>query len=79
MQAWINHFADSGVMIDTYPCSNNGQTYSTSWIPSQGAWLAHHGMSLDDFEANSIVYATKGFTRTNWWNCGPVYTAIWRK
>ena len=79
MQAWFNHFADSGVMIDTYPCANNGQTYSTSWIPAKGAWLAHHGMSLDDFETNSIVYATKGFTRTNWWNCGPVYTGIWRK
>lgn len=79
MQAWFNHFVDSGVMIDTYPCSNNGQTYSTSWIPSKGAWLARHGMSLEDFESYSMGYASQGFVRTNSWNCGPVYTAIWRK
>jgi len=79
MSAWFNHFADSGVMIDTFPCSNGGQTYSTTWIPAKGSWYSHFGMSLDDFESNSMVYATKGYTRTGWWYCGSVYTGIWRK
>jgi hypothetical protein len=78
-QAWFNHFADSGVMIDTLPCTDGGQIYNTTWIPTSGSWYAHAGMSLSDFNSNSTYYANKGYTRTGWWYCGTKYTGIWRK
>jgi hypothetical protein len=79
MQGWFNHFTDSGEMIDTFPCSNNGQTYSTTWVPSQGSWYAYYGMNLADFTKKSNDLATAGYTRTGWWYCGSTYTGIWRK
>lgn len=78
-QAWFNHFADSGVMLDTLPCTNSGQIYNTTWIPASGSWYAHAGMSLATFTQKSTYYANLGYTRTGWWYCGPVYTGIWRK
>jgi hypothetical protein len=79
MQAWFNHFADSGVMMDTFPCSNGGQTYNTTWIPAQGSWYAYYGMSLTSFNNKSTELANLGYARTGWWYCGSVYTGIWRK
>ena len=79
MQAWFNHFADSGVMLDTFPCSNGGQTYATTWIPASGSWYAYYGMSLTSFNNKSNELAGLGYTRTGWWYCGSVYTGIWRK
>jgi hypothetical protein len=78
-QAWFNHFADSGVMLDTVPCTDGGQIYNTTWVPTSGSWYAHAGMSLTDFNSKSTYYATKGYTRTGWWYCGSNYTGIWRK
>lgn len=78
-QAWFNHFADSGVMLDTLPCTDNGQIYNTTWIPASGSWYAHAGMSLTEFNNKSAYYATNGYTRTGWWYCGANYTGIWRK
>jgi murein DD-endopeptidase MepM/ murein hydrolase activator NlpD len=78
-QAWFNHFADSGVMLDTVPCTDGGQIYNTTWIPASGSWYAHAGMSLTDFNNKSTYYANKGYTRTGWWYCGANYTGIWRK
>lgn len=78
-QAWFNHFVDSGVMLDTLPCTDGGQIYNTTWIPAYGSWYAHAGMSLSDFTSNSAYYANKGYTRTGWWYCGSKYTGIWRK
>ncbi len=79
MQAWFNHFADSGVMIDTFPCTDGGQIYNTTWIPASGSWYTHFGMSLTSFNQKSNYYANLGYTRTGWWYCGSVYTGIWRK
>jgi hypothetical protein len=79
MQAWFNHFADSGVMMDTFPCSNGGQTYNTTWIPASGSWYAYFGMSLTEFNNKSNTLANQGYTRTGWWYCGSIYTGIWRK
>lgn len=78
-QAWFNHFADSGVMLDTVPCTDGGQIYNTTWVPSSGSWYAHAGMSLTDFNNKSTYYANNGYTRTGWWYCGSNYTGIWRK
>ncbi len=79
MQSWFNHFADSGVMPSVYACTNNGQTYNTSWVPSSGSWYAFHGMSLTAFNNKSTELANLGFTRYGWWYCGSVYNGIWRK
>ncbi|MDF3014127.1 MAG: family metallopeptidase [Cellvibrio sp.] len=78
-QAWFNHFADSGVMLDTVPCTDGGQIYNTTWVPSSGSWYAHAGLSLSGFNQKSDYYANLGYTRTGWWYCGSVYTGIWRK
>jgi len=79
MQNWFNHFVDSGEMLDTFPCSNNGQTYNTTWIPSKGSWYAYYGMTLAGFTQKSNDLAAQGYTRTGWWYCGSYYTGIWRK
>lgn len=79
MQAWFNHFADSGVMPNVYACTDNGQIYNTGWVPSNGAWQAYHGMSLTSFNKKSDDLAKLGYTRHGWWYCGSVYTGIWRK
>lgn len=79
MQAWFNHFADSGEMPSVYACTDNGQIYNTSWVPSSGAWQAYHGMSLTTFNNKSTDLANLGYTRYGWWYCGSVYTGIWRK
>jgi hypothetical protein len=79
MGAWFNHFADSGVMVNTFACTNSGQIYNTSWIPASGSWYAYYGMSLSTFNQKSNDFALKGYTRAGWWYCGSVYTGIWRK
>ncbi len=79
MQAWFNHFADSGVMMDTFPCTDGGQIYNTTWIPASGSWYAYFGMTLSSFNSKSNTLASQGYTRTGWWYCGSVYTGIWRK
>ncbi|HTF97011.1 MAG TPA: M23 family metallopeptidase [Cellvibrio sp.] len=79
MQAWFNHFTDSGVMPNVYACTDNGQIYNTGWVPSSGSWYAYHGMSLTSFNKKSTDLASLGYTRYGWWYCGSVYTGIWRK
>jgi len=79
MQGWFNHFADAGEMIDTFPCTDGGQIYNTTWIPAKGSWYAYFGMSSAEFAQKSNDLAFKGYTRTGWWYCGAVYTGIWRK
>ena len=79
MQGWFTHFADSGVMPSVYACTDNGQIYNTSWVPTSGSWYAYHGMSLTTFNKKSTDLANLGYTRYGWWYCGSVYTGIWRK
>ncbi|MES2822786.1 MAG: M23 family metallopeptidase [Pseudomonadota bacterium] len=78
-QMWFNHMADSGVMLDTLPCTSSGQIYNSTWVPAQGSWYAHFGMNASVFADKSDHYAYQGYTRTGWWYCGSVYTGIWRK
>jgi len=78
-QGWFDHMADSGEMIDTLPCTSNGQIYNSTWIPSKGAWYSYFGMNLSDFNSKSDYFANLGYTRTGWWYCGSTYTGIWRK
>lgn len=78
-QGWFDHMVDSGEMIDTLPCSSNGQIYNSTWIPRQGSWYAYFGMNLSTFTSKSNTLASQGYTRTGWWYCGSTYTGIWRK
>jgi hypothetical protein len=78
-QGWFNHMADSGEMPETMACTDNGQIYNTSWVPSKGSWVANHGMSATDFTLKNATYTAQGFGLYKWWYCGAVRSAIWRK
>lgn len=78
-QAVFNHFADSGEMLDTVRCQNNGASYDTTWIPATGSWISHHGMSISDHAAKNLQYTQQGYRETWVWTCGTVMAAIWRK
>jgi hypothetical protein len=78
-QRVFDHFVDSGMMLDTSSCKNNGATYDTTWIPAKGYWVSHHGMSVADHAAKNALYTSQGYKQTSVYTCGSVMVAIWRK
>ena len=78
-QSLFDHMADSGMMPELISCASNGATYNTTWIPSEGAWLTHFGMSADDAAAKHAAYTAQGYTRTSSFTCDSVSVAVWRK
>lgn len=78
-QRVFDHFVDSGEMPDTVSCKNNGASYDSTWIPSKGSWVSHHGMSHADHAAKNLKYTQQGFKETSVYTCGSVMAAIWRK
>jgi len=78
-QRVFNHFVDSGEMLNTVKCQNNGASYDTTWIPAQGSWISHHGMSIQDHAAKNLQYTQQGYKETWVYTCGTVMAAIWRK
>jgi Bacterial tandem repeat domain 1 len=77
-QRVFNHFVDSGEMLNTVTCLNNGASYNTTWIPAKGSWISRHGMSIVDHAINNANYIQQGYKETWVSNCGKV-AAIWRK
>lgn len=77
-QRVFDHFVDSGEMLSTVTCKNNGASYDTTWIPAKGSWISHHGMSILDHAVKNANYTRQGYTETWVSNCGTV-AAIWRK
>jgi hypothetical protein len=78
-QRVFDHFVDSGMMLDTATCKNNGATYDTTWIPAKGYWMSHHGMSIADHAAKNALYTSQGYKQTSVYTCGSVMVAVWRK
>jgi hypothetical protein len=78
-QRVFDHFVDSLEMADTVSCKNNGATYDSTWIPSKGFWVSHHGMSIADHKAKNAKYTKEGYKETSVYTCGKVMAAIWRK
>jgi hypothetical protein len=78
-QSLFDHFVDSGMMLDTATCKNNGATYDTTWIPAKGSWISYHGMSVADHAAKNQLYTQQGYKQTAVYTCGTVMVAIWRK
>jgi hypothetical protein len=78
-QRVFDHFADSQVMPNTITCKNNGASYDTNWIPTQGAWVSHHGMTSADFTAKKATYAAQGYRLASAYACGNRAVAVWRK
>jgi len=78
-QNLFEHFVDSGMMLDTATCTNNGATYNTTWIPAKGSWVSHHGMSIPDHAAKNQLYTSQGYKETSVYTCGTVMVALWRK
>lgn len=78
-QRVFDHFVDSGEMLDTVTCKNNGASYDTTWIPAKGSWISHHGMSTTDHLVKNAKYLQQGY-KEKWVNiCGTTVAAIWRK
>ncbi len=78
-QRVFDHYFDSGVMLDTVTCKNNGASYDTTWIPAKGSWRSHHGMSAADYVSKHATYTSQGFKQTAVSTCGSVIVAVWRK
>lgn len=78
-QRLFDHLADSGVMPKIITCTSDGATYNSQWVPSQGQWASHHGMSAATAAAKHAFYVGQGFTRTSSYTCGSVSVAVWRK
>ncbi len=78
-QRVFDHFVDSGEMLDTVTCKNNGASYDTKWIPAQGSWISHHGMSIADHAIKNAKYKKDGYKETSVYTCGLIMVAVWRK
>jgi hypothetical protein len=78
-QSLFDHFVDSGEMPDTVSCKNNGATYNSTWIPTKGSWVSHHGMSIPDHAIKNATLIAQGFKETSIFTCGSVMAAVWRK
>jgi hypothetical protein len=79
LQAVFDHFVDSAVMPDTIACNNNGAFYDSTWIPAQGSWVAHHGMTIWDHAGINATFTGQGFKQTSVDTCGTVMAAVWCK
>ena len=78
-QRLFDHMADSGMMPSLISCASNGATYSSQWVPSQGDWRSHHGMSASEAAAKQALYTGQGYKRTSTYTCGSANVAVWRK
>jgi hypothetical protein len=78
-QRLFDHMADSGMMPKLISCASNGATYDSTWIPAEGEWRSHHGMSAADAAAKQALYTGQGFTRTSNFTCGSATVSVWRK
>lgn len=78
-QRTFEHFVDSGMMPDTISCRNNGATYDSTWVPAQGAFIAHHRMSAQEFSTKKATYQEQGWRVVSQYQCGLVFAAVWRK
>jgi hypothetical protein len=78
-QRVFDHFVDSGVMLDTVTCTNNGASFDTTWVPAHGYWISHHAMSSADYAAKNQAYTQQGYRVTSAYACGSVVAAVWRK
>lgn len=78
-QMFFDHMTDSGMMPDLITCKSSGATYDTTWVPSQGTWVSHAGMSAANAASNHKTYTSQGYKRTSSYTCGTVSAAVWRK
>lgn len=78
-QRTFEHFVDSGMMPDTISCRNNGAVYDTTWVPTQGTFIAHARMSPLEYPIKKLSYAAEGWRLVSEFQCGTVIAAIWRK
>ena len=67
------------MMTDTITCKNNGATYDTTWVPTQGSWSAKAGMTATDFFQKNGALVDQGFTLVSSFVCGTKVAAVWRK
>lgn len=77
-QRVFDHFVDSGMMPDKVTCKNNGATYDTTWVPANGLWKSHHGMTIMDYVMKNAMYMQQGYVQTSFSTCGSVMVAVWR-
>lgn len=78
-QRLFDHMTDSGMMPSLISCAANGATYSSQWVPAQGDFRSHHGMSASEAAAKQALYTGQGFKRTSTYTCGAANVAVWRK
>ena len=78
-QRLFDHMSNSGMMINTVTCKNNGQTYDSNWVPAKGKWVSHFGMTAATAAEKHASYTMNGFTRTSSFTCGSRQVAVWRK
>lgn len=78
-QGLAEHMYDSGVMPTLITCESNGASYNSNWVPSQGQWSTHHGMSKAVAAEKNAFYTHQGFKRTSSYTCGSATVAVWRK
>ena len=78
-QRLFDHFVDSGVMLDTVTCANNGASDDTTWVPASGYWISHTGISSAQYTAYNSSYSQQGYHVASYSGCGSVVAAVWRK
>ena len=52
-------------MPDQVICKNNGASYDSTWIPTKGSWISHHGMSIPDHALKNALYTSQGYEETS--------------
>lgn len=78
-QRTYEHFIDSGLMPDTIACRNGGDTYDSTWVPTQGNFIVHYRMLVQDFASKKSTYSAEGWRLVSQSKCGLIFAAIWRK
>lgn len=78
-QRVFDHFVDSGEMLDTVTCQNNGASYNTTWIPTSGFWLSLAGITPAEHAVKNATFVSQGYREVSVFTCGSVMAAVWRK
>lgn len=78
-QRLVEHMADSGMMPSLVSCADNGASYTSQWVPAQGKWASHHGMTAKVAAEKQALYTGQGYQRTSSFTCGARQVAVWRK
>lgn len=78
-QRLVDHMQDSGMMPSLITCADSGQSYNSQWVPEQGQWRSHHGMTDKVAAEKHALYTGQGFKRTSSYTCGSRQVAVWRK